>query len=295
MNFKQFFILNEQDAAVKVPRTATLTAEQFKESYETNCSEFDPHNNIIYRGIRRFVADYGYNDPRQQERPASSGKSYFMWLIESYKSWQHYPKRSRSIVATTSEKYAMQYGKTYYTIPYNGVQLGECTAYDFFQSFFDEDLNVIEINDFLIQLMTYVFKPEDYGAEREHQNIIPNKETFLQYAATLDKKLNEILKNPKMQPPFYAKPPIFTGVEKTLTDRYNPRSGNIMKKFKEDLAPELHGFRLLTLAEYNQPENPIEADDIDPGVEVWFSHPSLLVACQEGKTLAEILAEIGIK
>lgn len=291
MTFKQFFFLHEANYNAAA-RTAELSPEQFAKLYNANCSQYDPHNNIIYRGIRNFVAEYGFNDPTQMERAASNGKSFFMWLIESYPSWQNYPKRSRSIIATTSETYASQYGKAYYVIPYNGVKLGVCVGYDFFQSFFDEDVMVPEINNFLIDMIKYAYFTEKQTLNVSPQILIPDRATFLKYMKNLDKNIKRALMKDKPDKPSLE------ANSAAIRERYAVRNAlnfNITDRLEEDFAPQKHGFQLLSLNQYNQTENPIMESDVDPGNEVWFSHPSLLVACQEGKTLAEILSEIGIK
>lgn len=168
MNFKQFFLLQENDLA----RTTEITQEQFKQLFEENCTQYKPSTQKLVRGM---FAEGGmrFGDPRHKERPSKNTASHTMWILESLPEWGDLPKRSRSFICTTDQAYSGCYGSPYYVIPYDNAKMAICPAADFFQCF--PKMSCVTTLNHTIQLLLGIF----HTAETRSR-ILTDKEAFLQ-------------------------------------------------------------------------------------------------------------------
>ena len=85
----------------------------------------------IYRGVHGY-GDYAFIDPSKSNRPrvsANTGNHYTL-IMDNSSSWKSYPKRSKSLICSTDEGYAIDFGKTYRVYPINGGKIGVCPYRD---------------------------------------------------------------------------------------------------------------------------------------------------------------------
>lgn len=112
----------------------------------------DALNNIrkghyIFRGIPHTSKPLVYVRPSQTERTSKNTDNVYTALIDILPSWRGWPKRSRSIVCSSSIEYTKSYtgpsikygsqspGATYCVFPKNGAKIGVCSDEDIWSSF----------------------------------------------------------------------------------------------------------------------------------------------------------------
>ena len=105
-------------------------------------SSYSFANSQIFRGKEGGPA-YGYIDPSNFERESAHTKNYYTLIIDNSEKWSEYPDRSKSIVCTTGQRAASNYGDTYLVIPEGSPKVGIAPARDIWFSF---DRKLREIN-----------------------------------------------------------------------------------------------------------------------------------------------------
>ena len=85
--------------------------------------------------------------PKENQDYQPITENYITLLIDYIlPSWKNYPKRSKSLVCSSSKSISWGYGnKAYVVFPYNNAKIGVCSEVDLWESFID--LNVLEFND----------------------------------------------------------------------------------------------------------------------------------------------------
>lgn len=137
----------------------------------------------IYRGNRKLDKDFYYVNPADFKDRVSPWADYNFYnlLFSNLPSWKKYPKRSKSVVATTSyyEAGNRNYRKTPYRVfPVDGSNIGVCPDWDIWDSFQDtldndlSDFNYI-LSTFLETASGYFEKPEilDY-IDKDYPNFV---------------------------------------------------------------------------------------------------------------------------
>jgi hypothetical protein len=92
------------------------------------------NGNKIFRGTTS-EDDYMITDPSIGTRVSANTLNYYTLIIDNSDSWKEYPKRSKSIICSTSTVYADEYGTIYSVFPINGSKIGVCSKKDFWESF----------------------------------------------------------------------------------------------------------------------------------------------------------------
>ena len=87
----------------------------------------------IYRGIEDFWKNYGVVVPKHDERTSRNTANYYTLFFDNSNKWKSFPKRSRSIIASTTEQY--DYGALYHIFPYDGSKIGIVPAEDMWEGF----------------------------------------------------------------------------------------------------------------------------------------------------------------
>ncbi len=97
----------------------------------------------IYRGNSSLKGEYGYINPAKGSDRASAfaTSNHYTILLDNLPSWRKYPKRSKSVIATTDEEGADQRGGTLIVLPYDGADIGVCPEDDIWYSFSELDMN----------------------------------------------------------------------------------------------------------------------------------------------------------
>jgi hypothetical protein len=91
--------------------------------------------NAIYRGTTN---EYSYViDPKSATRVSKNTRNFYTVLIDVLPSWKDWPKRSQSIVCSSSYKTARTYSShvPHVVFPENGAKIGVCSKSDFWNSF----------------------------------------------------------------------------------------------------------------------------------------------------------------
>ncbi len=107
-------------------------------------SSYSFSNSQVFRGIEGGPA-YGYIDPSNFKRESAHTKNYYTLIIDNSDKWSEYPDRSKSIVCTTGQRAASNYGDTYLVIPEGSPKVGIAPARDIWFSF-DQKLREINLS-----------------------------------------------------------------------------------------------------------------------------------------------------
>jgi hypothetical protein len=90
----------------------------------------------LYRGYTKNNFDIMVLNPKLHVRVASDTNNFYTFLIDTLPSWKHYPKRSKSIIFSTSEGDAGGYGDYVYVVFLkNGSKIAMCPKADCWGSF----------------------------------------------------------------------------------------------------------------------------------------------------------------
>lgn len=99
-------------------------------------SKEDIENIFIYRGIKNSLSSFLYINPKQFNRESAHTFNIYTLLIDNSYYWRGYPKRSKSIVCSTSLEEADNYGNPYAVLPLNkNANIGVCPTNDIWTSF----------------------------------------------------------------------------------------------------------------------------------------------------------------
>ena len=126
----------------------TLAAFEFIKANCMQAYEGDP----IYRGVTRGnTPGAKIVDPASAApRGSANTKSYFGILMDNLPAWRAYPKRSKSLICSTSQRYAQAFGVVHRMFPVDGTAIGICRERDVWDSFHAGD--VPRINEALVAL-----------------------------------------------------------------------------------------------------------------------------------------------
>lgn len=108
-------------------------------------------NLVIYRGMddngAAFEVDYS-----KGVRKAQNTQDYYRMLIDTNPAFEKFPKRNRSLIATTDFNYCKAYGEPYYIFPFDDAEIGVVNNLDIFDvefNMFDRvDVNVDQVSMF---------------------------------------------------------------------------------------------------------------------------------------------------
>lgn len=158
MKFRQF--LNEG-------RTQTISREIYDSKIKNYMSNIE-----IYRHINYFDDEYGIVDPSKFERESAyASHNYYTLLFDNLPSWKGWPKRSKSIVCTTSSDQAFNRasfsGAAYEVHPKKGSKIAVCPAEDIWFSFIDVERNIGNLNDLNRLLYYNLFEENDISTYNE--------------------------------------------------------------------------------------------------------------------------------
>ena len=133
MRFTQYLInegrskpISKDDAIDYINRYCS----KFKYGYENDTLP------VLYRGLSN-PTPYLQIDPRKGSRVASSNNhNYTTLMIDNFKSWKKYPKRSKSVICSTDEWYVPMFGShTFKVYPSDKCTLGIVGQSDIWSGF----------------------------------------------------------------------------------------------------------------------------------------------------------------
>lgn len=88
----------------------------------------------IYRGLIKSGLAFLVT-PSTSVRRSRNTENFYTYFIDNSKRWSHYPKRSQSIICTSSGGKASSFGELFVVIPRDGAKFGICSQDDFWFSF----------------------------------------------------------------------------------------------------------------------------------------------------------------
>jgi len=126
---------------IKEIRSKMLTEQEAIDIINKNCSiildKYKRHPDWkIYRGLK-LAGNWIFTDPAKGQPRHSKGRigDYYTLLMDNLPNWKKYPKRSRSIICTTSQRDAKTYGSVYVVFPFNNANFGVCQDSDIWLGF----------------------------------------------------------------------------------------------------------------------------------------------------------------
>jgi len=140
---------------------------------------YNPNLTPIYRGVEDMDIDSCYFvEPAKFERESRNTSNYYTLLMDNFKSWKNYPKRSKSIICTTDIFYTNSFGSPNRVIPESRSMIGICPKDDLWISFLRIPLE--SMSDFN-KLLEYIwdiskeqFGYDSYGDLVEHFKLVDN-------------------------------------------------------------------------------------------------------------------------
>lgn len=133
------------ESLISEGRTKKLSKKKLIDLYNEKVG-IEPHKlPSIYRGKKSKIK-YGFVKPAESERISAYTLNYYTLIIDNSRHWNNYPERSKSLVCTTSETKAFDYGSVYRVIPFPGAEIGVTPGGDIWDSFSHLE-NQVDIKD----------------------------------------------------------------------------------------------------------------------------------------------------
>ena len=253
MKFKQF--LNEnRSKPLKEEQSYELIKKHCKQAYNAFRKRY-----IIYRGLKDN-GDFLFIDPSKFERKSKNTENYYTWIVDNSPNWKDYPKRSKSIICTTSPLKSASYGNVYIVFPYDGSKVGICPTDDFWFSF----KNTLGENNSL----SYFNYRLDRIAQQFEESF-QNTTTYKQFLKIIE-KLDAYMKDEEWDYPFL--PPFENQTENSL-----------LKNLQKLLAPKPNGFKV------TKNFNDIPIYKGGDGQELWTDGKCILIEKYSEPTLIEYI------
>jgi hypothetical protein len=240
MRFQQYILQEDRSKQLDEQEAFSLIDKHCKEAVKTY---FDGIR--IYRGARN-KKDYLYIDPKKFIRKSKDNDNYYTLINDNADCWKGYPKRSQSIICTTSISDTLDYGEPYIVFPYDGAKIGVAPTFDYWSSFTDE-LNM-NLNTFISRLKN-VFKSLNLPlSDKSYKDMVKSFKAFDEYMKTHQLALDVHKMLPRME----------------LYD------GDLLKHFEQLMCPKNNNFELKTIDKLT-----------DNGVEVWTDSKSILISFKQ--------------
>jgi hypothetical protein len=130
MRLKQFILQEDRSKIIKENEAIEIIKKNCKQALNKYKKKI-----IIYRGIERDD-DFLSVDPKSgKPRKSANTKNYYTLINDNSPYWKEYPKRSQSIICSTTDDTTMNYGYTYIVFPYDNAKIGVCYQSDYWDSF----------------------------------------------------------------------------------------------------------------------------------------------------------------
>lgn len=130
MRYKAFLIQEGRGKQIGEVETKKLLSKHCQKAMKSSY-----RGTPIYRGVDNS-ADYVFIDPKKgRPRYSSNTENYYTLINDNSPAWKKYPKRSESIICTTSQSYSMGYGSAFEVFPYDGANIGVAPERDYWNAF----------------------------------------------------------------------------------------------------------------------------------------------------------------
>lgn len=103
--------------------------------------DLSDYSSAIYRGVqhkdgRKINQNVYLINPSEHHRRSIDTDNIYTLIIDNSELWEDYPKRSESIICSTSHRYASMFGEVYRVIPIKqNAEFGICDTRDIFEAF----------------------------------------------------------------------------------------------------------------------------------------------------------------
>ena len=245
MRFKAF-ILQEN-------RSKKITKEEAGQLLDKHCNkaiESYERGNRIYRGVNVLGSDeYRFIDPKKFKRKSKNTTNHYTELMDHLPSWSKYPKRSQSIICSTSYDYARAFGyETYSIFPYDGAKIGVCSSNDLWNSFnkITDYSGYYDMNGFNRNLR--IVMKDFLGVKKLPSDFTQMKKIFVEFDKTM--------KDDEIREQLFEEQPLYKDFYK----------GDMRKFLDTIMSPDANGFNLMKIGE-----------QLPPNREVWTDSKSVMV------------------
>lgn len=143
MNFKQFLAESTNDRPHRQVIGKDFTDEDLVKYVKEKCSDFIGNKNrpTIYRGSRTSSNDITLLTPENSTRVSANTNNAYTVVLDKVLPSQ-FPRRSKSIICTTSFKTASEYGEVNVLFPCNGSKIGDTSHDDIWHVFYYESYSL---------------------------------------------------------------------------------------------------------------------------------------------------------
>lgn len=240
------------------------------------------HDAGIYRGIRNFNKTYALVKPSQVKRKSRNTSNIYTALMDILPSWREWPKRSLSIICSSSVGYAARYsgppispdwesvGAVYCVLPKNESRIAICSADDIWNSFvvisdrWGKD-SMDLFNETFETIFSQLLKFSGVLVQDDIKKFDGNQmKKFLSKADEITKETNALKDSLIYLENRYA---FFITVIEDIRKYKNEKNLTWLEYFDELLNPIDNGFTLSTIEMYNP----------DSFREVWTDADCLLI------------------
>lgn len=128
MKYQQFLIMEKEHSKVDGSEgyKSELTEEKAIEIIKTKCKNVDV-NKPLWRGMKYEKDFYLIEGQKGSRKSANTSNHYTLIIDEILKSdFSYAPLRSKSIICSTNQRYASNYGLAYAIFPFDDVEIGQC-------------------------------------------------------------------------------------------------------------------------------------------------------------------------
>jgi len=148
-------------------RTKEISLDKARRIFNQNiASAYYPNkNHEIYRGIQNDF-DVGFVEPAKFNRESAHTANFYTLMMDNLPEWSEYPRRSKSIVCSTSIGTAKDFGTLYQIFPFDGADLGVAPVNDIWNSFY---FDLGDVNAHLEGIAKYTKKGPDKIPEDSFQ------------------------------------------------------------------------------------------------------------------------------
>jgi len=141
---------------IKEGRGKSVQEEHAVDFIKNHCKKalkvFLDTDKVIYRGMD-FRDSYYHIDPKTGTRISANTSNEYTLIMDNDPRWKEYPKRSKSLICTTSTRKTNAYGNTYMVFAKDGSRYGVCPTEDLWQSFSTfKGMSMASVNNYLRDL-----------------------------------------------------------------------------------------------------------------------------------------------
>jgi len=154
----------------KEGRTKVVNMDEAAQIIKKNCRKawrrFTEDKQGLFRGHVSIRSDFGYVEPSKFNRKSANTDNHYTLWIDNSKQWSKFPKRSQSLICSSSLDGA--YGtmdERYLVLPYDNSSIGLCPASDFWDSFKGYYTTIADVNYELSELYNRLIGEKKYIAK----------------------------------------------------------------------------------------------------------------------------------